>query len=402
MFDFTTIPDRRDHDALAVDDIGSAVNPDAPHAPMPGFEPIPMWVADMNFATAPAVTRAIARRLEHPLFGYFRPTDDYFNAIIDWQSRRNDVTGLAAEHIGYENGVLGGLVSALRAFAAPGESILVHSPTYVGFTHAIEGAGYRIEHSPLTRDADGVWRMDYEDMDRRLKAGNIHLAVFCSPHNPTGRVWERDEIERAMEVYRANDCVVISDEIWSDLILDAHHHIPTQSVGEDARNRTIAFYAPSKTFNLAGLVGSYHVVYDRYLRDRLESSGARTAYNNMNVLSMHALIGAYSEDGEAWLDELLKVLSRNLRIGFDYFDAIEGVRLARPQGTYMLFLDCEEWCRAHGLAMDELLRQGWDVGIGWQDGRAFGGDWTIRMNFALPLARVEETLRRLDEHVFVR
>ena len=196
--------------------------------------------------------------------------------------------------------------------------------------------------------------------------------------------------------------MVISDEIWSDLILDAHHHIPTQSVGEDARNRTIAFYAPSKTFNLAGLVGSYHVVYDRYLRDRLESSGARTAYNNMNVLSMHALIGAYSEDGEAWLDELLKVLSRNLRIGFDYFDAIEGVRLARPQGTYMLFLDCEEWCRAHGLAMDELLRQGWDVGIGWQDGRAFGGDWTIRMNFALPLARVEETMRRLDGHVFVR
>ncbi|TPF86063.1 aspartate aminotransferase [Bifidobacterium sp. UTCIF-37] len=399
-FDFTTVPERHGHDALAVDAIGQK-NGMAPGAPMPGFDAIPMWVADMNFATAPSITRAIARRLEHPLFGYFEPTDRYFDAIIDWQARRNDVKGLRPEHIGYENGVLGGLVSALRAFAAPGESILVHSPTYIGFTHAIEGTGYRIEHSPLKRDADGVWRMDYEDMDRRLKAGNIHVAVFCSPHNPTGRVWEREEIERAMEVYRANECVVISDEIWSDLILDTHHHIPTQSVSEDARNRTIALYAPSKTFNLAGLIGSYHIVYDRYLRDRLESSGARTGYNHMNVLSMHALIGAYSEDGEAWLDELLKVLSHNLRTGFEYFDAIKGVELARPQGTYMLFLDCSGWCRMHGLTMDELLRQGWDVGVAWQDGRPFGGSHTVRMNFALPLTRVEEALKRLDEHVFV-
>lgn len=399
-FDFTTVPERHGHDALAVDAIGRRDGM-APGAPMPGFDAIPMWVADMNFATAPSITRAIARRLEHPLFGYFEPTDRYFDAIIDWQVRRNDVKGLRPEHIGYENGVLGGLVSALRAFAAPGESILVHSPTYIGFTHAIEGAGYRIEHSPLKRDADGVWRMDYEDMDRRLKAGNIHIVVFCSPHNPTGRVWEREEIERAMAVYRANECVVISDEIWSDLILDTHHHIPTQSVSEDARNRTIAFYAPSKTFNLAGLIGSYHIVYDRYLRTRLESSGARTGYNHMNVLSMHALIGAYSEDGEAWLDELLKVLSHNLRTGFEYFDAIEGVELARPQGTYMLFLDCSGWCRTHGLTMDELLRQGWDVGVAWQDGRPFGGSYTVRMNFALPLTRVEEALKRLDEHVFV-
>lgn len=401
MFDFTTVPERHGHDALAVDSIGDASSAMVPGAPMPGFDAIPMWVADMNFATAPSVTREIARRLEHPLFGYFNPSDAYYDAIIEWQRRRNDVTGLEPRHIGYENGVLGGLVSALRAFATPGESILVHSPTYNGFTTAIESAGYRLEHSPLKRDADGVWRMDYEDMDRRLKAGRIHFALFCSPQNPTGRVWERSEIERAMEVFRENDCVVISDEIWSDLILDTHRHIPTQSVSEDARNRTIAFYAPSKTFNLAGLIGSYHIVYDPYLRDRLESSASRTEYNNMNVLSMHALIGAYSEDGEAWLDELLGVLSRNLRIGFEYFDAIDGVELARSQGTYMLFLDCEGWCRAHGLTMDELIRQGWDVGVAWEDGRLFGGDWTIRMNFALPQSRVEEALRRLDEHVFV-
>lgn len=437
MFDFTTLPDRHGHDALAVDDIGTGTG-NAPDAPKPGFDVIPMWIADMNFATAPAVTSEIAARLAHPLFGYFEPSQAYYDAIIDWHRRRNGVAGMLPEHIGYENGVLGGLVSTLRAFAAPGESVLVHAPTYVGFTMAIEGAGYRIEHSPLKCDADGVWRMDFEDMDRRLKANNIHVAVFCSPQNPTGRVWERWEIERAMEVYRANDCVVVSDEIWSDLILDraSHPHIPAQSVSEDARHRVIAMYAPSKTFNLAGLVGSYHVVYDRYLRERLVSSGSRTFYNEMNVLSMHALIGAYSAEGEAWLDELLDVLAENLRIGYAYFagsDAVgatagasagdaadgtsaaagagdaagephwpgvDGVEVARPQGTYMLFLDCERWCAEHGLTMDELITRGWDVGVSWQDGRPFAGTHTIRMNFALPTERVREALRRLDRYVF--
>lgn len=123
--------------------------------------------------------------------------------------------------------------------------------------------------------------MDYDDMDKRIKENRIHVAVFCSPHNPCGRVWERDEIEKAMEVYRSNDCIVISDEIWSDIILPGHRHVPTQSVSEDARQRTLAFYAPSKTFNLAGLVGSYHIVYNAYLRDRLTAVSDKTIYNHI-------------------------------------------------------------------------------------------------------------------------
>ena len=399
-FDFTTLPDRHGHDALAVDDIGSGLG-NAPGAPKDGYDAIPMWIADMNFATAPSITGAVAERLSHPLFGYFEPSQAYFDAIVDWQRRRNGVEGLTAEHIGYENGVLGGLVSALRAFAESGDAILVHSPTYVGFTMAIEGAGYRIEHSPLKRDADGVWRMDYEDMDRRLKANNIHMAVFCSPHNPAGRVWEREEIERALDVYRANDCVVVSDEIWSDLILEGHRHTPTQSVNEDARRRVIALYAPSKTFNLAGLIGSYHIVYDKYLRDRLVSSSSKTCYNEMNVLSMHALIGAYCDEGERWLEELRVVLTANVDAAMAYFEGVDGVEVARPQGTYMLFLDCERWCVDHGVAMDELIRRGWDVGVAWQDGRKFGGTHTLRVNLALPRERVDEALRRMAEHVFV-
>ena len=399
-FDFTSTMDRHGWDALAVDGLNEEGG-FAPAPPREGFDSIPMWVADMNFPTVPTITQAIIDRAKHPAFGYFEPREEYFNAIIDWQRVRNGVEGLEKRHIGYENGVLGCVVSALKAFTEPGEAVLLHSPTYIGFTGSITSAGRRIVHSPLKRDAEGVWRMDYEDMDRRLKENRIHFAVFCSPHNPCGRVWTEEEIRRAMEVYRDNNVIVVSDEIWSDLILADHHHTPTQSVSEDARNRTIAVYAPSKTFNLAGLIGSYHIIYNDYLRDRVVGVSERTHYNSMNVLSMHALIGAYSEDGRAWVDELRQVLTDNVDFAVGFIgEHFPGVTLAKPEGTYMLYLHCEEWCRAHGVTLEQLLRSGWDCGVTWQDGRPFGDPWSIRVNLALPKSRVEEAFRRLKEYVF--
>ena len=184
-YDFTTIMNRLGKDAIAVD--VPEKSPDfGPRDEE--FDFIPMWVADMNFATVPTVQEAIRERLEHPAFGYFDPREEYYQAIINWQETRNHVTGLTQECIGYENGVLGGLVSALNAFAAPGDSVLVHSPTYIGFTRSITNAGYKIVLSELKRDADGIWRMDYDDMDEKIKKNKIHVAVFCNPHNPTGRV----------------------------------------------------------------------------------------------------------------------------------------------------------------------------------------------------------------------
>jgi cystathionine beta-lyase len=360
-----------------------------------------MWVADMNFPTVPSVQDAIIERVKHPAFGYFEPNDEYFNAIINWQKERNHVEGLKPEHIGYENGVLGGVISTLTSFAAPGDAVLLHSPTYIGFTQSIENNGYHIVHSPLVKDAQGVWRMDFEDMDRKLKEHKIHVAVFCSPHNPCGRVWERWEIERAMEIYKANDCVVISDEIWSDLTLNGYQHIPTQSVSDDARNRTVAFYAPSKTFNLAGLVGSYHIIYNPYLRDRVTSKGSKSHYNEMNVLWMHALIGAYQSEGHVWLDELRDVLTGNVDYACTYIaEHFQGLEVSKPQGTYMLFLDCSQWCSEHDSNIEMLEKRMWEVGVAAQDGRQFKSPCAIRMNLALPMSRVKEAMTRLDRYVF--
>ena len=400
-YDFTSMIDRRGHDAIAVEGIGSRFWGNEPAAPREGFDAIPMWVADMNFATVPTIPEAIIERAKHPLYGYFAPRDEYFNSIIRWQERRNGVKGLERGHIGYENGVLGGVISALNVMCSKGDAVLLHLPTYIGFTGALGNNGYKMVHSDLVRDENGVWRMDFEDMERKIRENRIHAAVFCSPHNPTGRVWERWEIERFVALCAKYDVYVVSDEIWSDIILSGHRHIPTQSVSEDARNRTAALYAPSKTFNLAGLIGSYHIIYNNWLRERVEKESSLPHYNDMNVLSMHALIGAYRPEGYEWVDELLEVISANVDFACDYINGrFEGVSVSKPQGTYMLFLDCADWCAGRGKSLDELIRAGWDVGVAWQDGRAFFGKSHIRMNLALPFERVKEAFERLDKYVF--
>lgn len=400
-YDFTSIMDRRGKDAMAVDNLGTGGS--APAAPKPGFDAIPMWVADMNFPTVPTIPQAIIDRAQHAAFGYFSPSQAYYDAIIGWQESRNGVQGLLPEHIGYANGVLGGVATALNVICARGDSVLLHSPTYIGFTSTLRNNGYNAVLSPLVEDENGVWRMDLEDMERKIVENRIHAAVLCSPHNPSGRVWQRWELEQAMELFRKYDVYVVSDEIWSDLLLEGNRHIPTQSVSEDAKMRTIGLYAPSKTFNLAGLVGSYRIVYNKRLRDQMDKEAKLTQYNHMNVLSMHALIGAYRPEGAQWVDQLCQVLSGNIAYACDYIHKhFEGVKVSKPEGTYMLFVDCSEWCRNHSKTIDQVEQAAWEVGVAVQDGRPFYGPCHIRMNLALPLSRVQEAFARLDKYVFNR
>ena len=398
-YDFTSILDRKGMDAIAVDAPGNTVfSPNGPSRE--GFDLIPMWVADMNFPTVPTVPQAIIQRAQHPAYGYFSPRKEYFDAILRWHKTHHGVT-MTPEDITYANGVLGGVVSALNVLCSRGDNVLVHAPTYIGFTHALEDNGYHIVHSSLTLDQEGIWRMDYQDMERKIQENKIHAAILCSPHNPCGRVWERWELEKAMELYKKYDVYVISDEIWSDLILPGYKHIPTQTISEDAKMRTVAMYAPSKTFNLAGLVGSYSVIYNAWLRDRVRKEAELSHYNSQNMLSMYALIGAYQDEGYAWLEELRQVLKTNIEYACDYIRAhFDGVRFCQPQGTYMLFIDCTGWCWKHGKTLDEVLSAAWSVGVAFQDGRPFHGPCHIRINLALPLSRVQEAFKRLDKYVF--
>ena len=397
QYDFTTFVDR-----VAKDSIAANIIPFQNAQVKEGFSTIPMWVADMSYPIAPPVLDALKKRLDFPSFGYFSLPEAYYERIIAWQRQLGCPEGLQREHIGYENGVLGGVSSAVQALTCPGDKLLLHSPTYVGFTETLIHIGRTIVHSPLKRDEAGIWRMDYEDMDQKLKEHNIHMAIFCSPHNPTGRVWERWEIEKAIEVYAANDCLVISDEIWSDIIMPGYKHIPTQSVSEDARMRTLAFYSPSKTFSLAGLIGSYHIIYNPALRHRVRRQGEMSHYNACNVLSLHGLLGAYSPEGREWAEQMCRAIDENVRYACDFIkENFPGVSVSRPQGTYMLFLDCGDWCREHDTHIMDLLLKGVEAGVIWQNGEAFAWPQSIRLNLALPKAKLMEAMERLKAYVFI-
>lgn len=387
-YDFTTLLDRKGHDAIAVDVI-----------PYENIEPelpiIPMWVADMNFKALPDIQESMIQRINEPHFGYFNLPDTYIEAIQFWQEERHQVQ-VEKEAIGYENGVLGILASALHAFTSPGEKVLVQSPAYIGFTHTIEDNGRQIVHNALIHNE--TWEMDYEDLEQKIKDNHIHFVVFCSPHNPTGRVWKKEEIEKFMEICKKYDCIVFSDEIWSDILRKDQKHIPTQSINEDAKQRTIGAYAPSKTFNLAGLVGSYHIIYNKYLRDRLTKEASLSHYNAANILSVYALIGAYSKHGLEWVEELNEVLETNIDLMMDFLKDYP-IKVTKPEGTYMLYLECDEYLKQHNMNMDELLRKGVQYGIIWQDGRPFEKPNTIRMNLAVPTSLIHEAISRLKTKI---
>ena len=396
-YDFTSIIDRNGKDSIAVNPT-SWYNINVPTKE--GFSRIPMWVADMSFATCPTITEQMIRRIEHPCFGYFEPTKEYYDSIIRWQKNRNGVE-VTRDTIGYENSVLGGVISALNVLCSKGDNVLLHSPTYIGFTNSVGANGYNMVLSPLKQDEQGIWRMDLADMEEKIRKYHIHAAVFCSPHNPCGRVWEADEIRAMMDLFEKYEVWVVSDEIWSDILLNGNHHVPAFTVSEYARTHTVTQYAPSKTFSLAGLIGSYHICFNKWLYDRIEKESGNTHYNSMNVLWMHALIGAYKEEGEQWTDELCEVLSDNINYACDFItNHFEGVSVAKPQGTYMLFLDCRDWCETHGVDIETLQKKGVEYGVLWQDGRPFHSDHAIRMNLAVPKSLVVEAFDRLDRYVF--
>jgi len=235
---------------------------------------------------------------------------------------------------------------------------------------AAENHNCRIKRCPL-RYENHAYTIDFELLEKIAAEPDSKMLIFCSPHNPVGRVWTKEELKQVGEICLKYGIKIVSDEIHSDLIMPGHTHTVFSQAG-DFGDEVIVCTAPSKTFNLAGPVGSYHIIYNQYLRDRVVAKGEKPHYNSMNVLSMYALIGAYKPEGYEWVDELRQTITGNVDFACAYIaEHFHGVKVSRPQGTYMLFLDCTEWCEAHGKTIDELEQAGWDVGVAWQDKYVF-------------------------------
>lgn len=360
---------------------------------------IPLWIADMDFRTAPCIVEAIKQRADQGIFGYTWRTPKYFEAIAAWQEKRNGWRP-EVEKMAFAPGVVPGMRMILTMFTQPGDKVLIQQPVYHPFADVVHNTGRELVVSPLKRDENGYYTMDYADFEEKAK--DAKYFILCNPHNPVGRVWTPEELKTVGDICVRHGVEIISDEIHSDLMLDGHKHTCMASVSPEIAAITTTCIAPSKTFNLAGLVGSYHVIYDPALRDRITAAGRKTGYNDMNLLSMVALEGAYTEEGRAWVQQLCGVLSENARLAVKCIrEELPGVSVQPPQGTYMLFLNCADYCEKHGKALDDVLAAGWDVGVGWQDGRPFHGPHHIRMNLALPTSDVADAFSRLRDHVFV-
>lgn len=356
---------------------------------------IPMFVADMDFAAAPCIIDAVKKFCEEtPVMGYYRPTQAYYDAVMGWQQRHFGVTDLKPEYIAYHNGVVGGVTSVITAFTKPGDPILLQSPGYPSFVKTIENVGRRVLANPMIRVGDH-FSIDFARMEEQIKENDVKLAILCNPHNPTGRVWTREELTTFAEVCHRNKVLVIADEIWADLVISKEvKFTPFFSTGEKAREIGMAFYSCSKTFNIAGLVSSYSVIYNPDLAKAVAKEASLSHYNNGSALSMAATIGALT-GGDEWSAQCIEYISGNMDYIVDFLAKnCPNIHAYKPEGTYVMWLDFSKT----GLTHEEIVdRCTYKAGVIFNNGTTFvaNGEKHMRLNAATPRAYVVQAMDRL-------
>lgn len=354
---------------------------------------IPLWVADMDFRTAQPVVDAVAARAQHGIFGYALADDEFYEAVISWQQRRNG-WDIQRNWILFSPGVVPTLWHIVKTFCSPGDKVIVQSPVYYPFYKVIEDNGCCVVNNRLINN-DGRYEINFDELEKQAADGSVRMMILCSPHNPVGRVWNADELCRVSEICMANDVLLVSDEIHSDLIYRPNVHIPVASLSQKLMMNTITCMAPSKTFNLAGVQVSDIIVPDSLKRRKLAAS-LKSAGVMPNVFGLAAQTAAYNE-GEEWLAQLIDYLSGNLDYMQEFIASqMPKVKFRRPEGTYLAWLDFSEY----GFTAEELkerMRQKSCLAL--DDGYIFGdgGAMCQRINFACPrsiLTKAMDALKR--------
>ena len=356
---------------------------------------VPLWVADMDFRTAQPVIDAVTERAGHGIYGYALPGDEFYEAVIKWQKRRNGWE-VKKEWIVFSPGVVPALWHIVRTFCSPGEKVILQSPVYYPFYKVIEDNGCQVINNRLINNG-GRYEMNFDELEKQAADGSVRMMILCSPHNPVGRVWTKEELRRVSEICFANDVLLVSDEIHSDLVFRPNVHTPAASLSEELMMNTITCMAPSKTFNLAWVQVSDVIVPDRRLRRRLAGS-LKSAGVMPNVFGLAAQTAAYNE-GEEWLEQLLEYLAGNLDFMENFITSeLPEVKFRRPEGTYLAWLDFS----GYGFTTEELQnRMKNKAGVALDDGYIFGdgGEPCQRINFACPRSVLIKAMERLRKGV---
>jgi cystathionine beta-lyase len=358
---------------------------------------LPLWVADMDFRAPEPVIHALRQRVEHGIFGYgteppeLRPLlVEHLQRLYGWE--------VAPEALVFVPGVMSGFNLASRAVTRPGDGLLVQTPVYFPILRVPQNVNLVMNEMELTRRSDGQYEIDFELLEATL-TGRTRAFILCNPHNPVGRVFRHDELERMAEICLRHDIVICSDEIHCDLVFEGHPHLPIASLAPEIAARTITLMAPSKTYNIAGLRASVAIIPDLDLRKRFQAIRADLV-PRLDVLGYTAIVAAY-RDGGPWLKQVLRYLQGNLSFLVDYVGAsLPGITTHRPEGTYLAWLDCREAVLPvdpHQFFLEKAK-------VALNDGATFGrgGEGFVRLNFACPRTILVEALERMRQALLER
>ncbi|NLC20032.1 MAG: pyridoxal phosphate-dependent aminotransferase [Clostridiales bacterium] len=386
MFDFDTVIDRRGTHSLKYDFAARRGMPD---------EILPLWVADMDFASPPAVLDALAQRIRHGVFGYSDAADGgYFNSLKKWYKKRFDWE-IRPEWLVKTPGVVFAICAAIRGLTQPGDAVLIQQPVYYPFESVIKVNNRRLIVNQLILE-DNRYRMNLEEMERQIIDEQVKLFILCSPHNPVGRVWSEKELTAVGRLCAKYGVYVVADEIHADFVYTGYRHKVFAAICPEFAQNCILCTAPTKTFNLAGLQISNIIIPNEKLRRIFKREIAKTGYSQPNLMGLLACQAAY-EEGEAWLEELIKYLEGNLALVRKFLEEkLPKVHLVEPEGTYLIWMDF----RALGLTdkeLDELFVK--KAGLWLDTGKMFGagGVGFQRMNIACPRSLLQEALDRMEK-----
>jgi cystathionine beta-lyase len=355
---------------------------------------LPMWVADMDFRSPQPVIDALKARVDHGVFGYSLPPENIKEAVVNWIARRHGWQ-INEDDLVFIPGVVSGFNLAAHAVTRPGDGYLVQTPTYGPFFRVANNVKLVQHEMELTQVGNGYYEIDLDAFEAAL-TGRTRIFMLCNPQNPTGRVFDKDELEAMAEICLKNDVIICSDEIHSDLIYSGNKHIPIASLDPQIAVKTITLIAPSKTFNIAGLDASVAIITDKTLRKQFESA-RQGLLGGVNLLGMVAMEAAYARC-VTWLDELLKYLESNRNFLYDFVSSeLPGIKTGIPEGTYLAWLDCRE------LNIDEKPSEFFlnAARVAMNDGEWFGkgGKGYVRLNFGCPQEMLDESLCRMKEAI---
>ena len=358
---------------------------------------IPLWIADMDFAVCPEITRALVERYGgHPIYGYTVTYDEYWQSIIDWQRRRNGFE-FTRECMTFMHGGVTALGMVLNFFTNPGDRVIIQNPVYYDFREVIEGNN-RVAVSNDLVATDDFYRMDLDALERQMTEYKPKLMVVCNPQNPIGISWEKEVLQQVASMARRHGVLLFCDEVFSDLTLFGHRHTPMATVSDDAAAITITCGSPGKSFNIAGFKSTWLVIVNPELRKDFFQWVTVNELDTSNITALLATEAGYRY-GEEWLEECKKYIEKNVLFAEQYCrEHIPGVRAVRPQASFLMWLDCRGLGLEHQQVLDLFYRK---AGIALNDGSIYGepGMCHLRLNVGTPRARLEQALHRLAKAV---